>query len=377
MILFVALTILSLLVSVGLGVIVSTQNDSKITANLRGATETFYVAEAGLAWAKEQLRSLANNPPAPVDSTQSFSVGSFSVSFLSSNKVSALVARVLVRSAGIGRASVQVVQARLTKTYDLVDGALSLKGNSRVSFSGNSFSISGLDHDPVNGNVIRSGKPLPGISVSNESSLGEVREGLSTPQRANIIGDSPTGPSISLSEFLPASAVTTIAEELCNDSHAVKQAIPADGALSVGGAIWGSRLTPQTTCIEGLSGSGDSVAVGGSSTGAGILIVRNADLVVSGTFHWEGLIVVTGENVGFRVADGEMKEIYGSIIINENSATIASGRLTLELQGTVKVLNSRAALGRAAELIPPRLLNSTYRFLPATLAQDYWRVLTP
>jgi hypothetical protein len=376
MILFVSLTISSLLVSAGLGVIVSTQNDSKITANLRSATETFYVAEAGLAWGKDQLNRLATNPPAAVDSTLTFSDGSFSVSFLAPSKVSALVARVVVRSNGLSRASSQVIQARVTKTYDLADAALSFKGNSRISFDGNSFFISGLNHDPVNGQVLLGGQSRPGISVATEASLGEVLNRLTIEQRANITGGEPSSGAISLSEFLPASAVAKLVEELCNDPQAVKQAIPADGTLSVSGVTWGSRMTPQLRCIEGLPGSGDSVALSGSSTGAGILLVRNADLVVSGAFRWEGLIVMTGENVGFRVAGSEIKEIYGSIIVNESNPVVAADRLTLDLQGALKVLYSRAALGRAAELIPPSLMDSVYNFLPAAITQDYWRALT-
>jgi Tfp pilus assembly protein PilX len=377
MILFVSLTILSLLVAVGLGVIVSTQNDSKVTANLRSATETFYVAEAGLAWAKDQLSRLANNPPAPVDSTLAFSGGSFSVSFLTPNKVSALVAHVVIRSNGVSRDSAQAIQARVTKTYDLADGALSLKGHHRVSFNGNSFFISGLNHDPTNGQVLFGDKPTAGISVANEVSLREVRDRLTIEQLANVTGNEAGAGAISLSEFLPVSAVAKIGEELCNHSQALKQAIPADGTLAVGDLLWGTRSNPQLRCIEGLSGSGDAVALSGGSTGAGILLVKNADLVVSGSFRWEGLVVVTGENVSFRVAGSETKEIYGSVIVNESNPAIGSGQLTLDLQGALRVRYSRAALARSAELIPPSLMDSLYHFLPATITQDYWRALTP
>ncbi|MGH7827547.1 MAG: pilus assembly PilX family protein [Candidatus Binatia bacterium] len=377
MVLFISLTIMSLLMAVGLGVFVSTQNDSRVTANLRRATETFYVAEAGVAWAKQQLTLATNNPPIPADGSQNFSTGSFSVSFLSSNRVSPVLARVVVRSVGVSGTSSQVIQTGMTKTYDLADGAISLKGNSGVSFGGNSFAISGLDHDPADGQIMPGATPRPGISVSAEPALTEVWNRLSSEQRANIAGNNATGIAVSLSDFLPGSAVATLGEQMCNDANAVKQPVPADGILSLVGPTWGTRLNPQIHCVDGLSGVGDSVTLSGSSNGAGILVVRNADLIVNGSLHWEGLIVVTGDNVGLRLAGTEMKEIYGSVIVNENNPTPESGRLMLDLQGTLRVLYSRAALARSAELIPVSFLDGLYSFLPTVITQDYWRTLTP
>jgi hypothetical protein len=375
MVLFVCLTIMSLLMAMGLGVIMSTQNDSKVTANLRSAAETFYIAEAGIAWAKEQLARVTNNPAVPPDGSQNFSGGSFSVSFLSPHRVSPLVARVVVRSVGVNGTSSQIIQSGMTKTYDLADGAVSLKGNSRVSFGGNSFFISGLDYDPASGQVLPGTRPRLGIAVSSESAVAAVWDSLSNEQRVNIQNSS--GAAISLSDSLPTSAVATLAEQACKDANALKQSIPADGTLSVTGSVWGSRLNPQIRCVDGFAGAGDALVLSGDSSGAGILVVKNADLVVNGAFRWEGLIVVTGENVGFRVPSSESKEIYGSIIINENNPVAESSRLMLDLQGRLKVLYSRAALARSAELIPAAFLNDFYSFLPAGITQDYWRAVTP
>jgi hypothetical protein len=145
--------------------------------------------------------------------------------------------------------------------------------------------------------------------------------------------------------------------------------------LSVVGTTWGDQSAGQLQCIDGLDGSGDAVILTGAR-GAGILVVRNADLVVNGTFRWEGLIVVTGNGVGFKVTGSEIKEIYGAIVVNENNPTIESGRLILDLQGSVKVLYSRVALARSATLISTSTLDGLYGFLPATITQDYWRAVT-
>jgi hypothetical protein len=373
MILFVSLTTLALLVSAGLGVIVSTQSDSRITANLRSATETFYLADAGISWAKEQLSRSTSNPPAPVDSAQSFSTGRFSVSFLSPSRGSALVSRVVVRSTGLSRTSSQVIQARLTKTYDLSDGALSLKGSSRLSFGANPFVISGLDHDPVKGQPIAGAKAVPGISVSSEPALTELRDRLSPQQRSNISGGGTAG--LAMSGFLPAAVVTSLGEQLCNDPRALRQPLQANGTWSVTGVTWGTPLSPQIRCLEALPRTAASVELS-SSSGAGVLFITNADLVISGAFRWEGLVIVSGENIGFRVLDTENKEIFGAVIVNEHGPPLATARLTLDLQGNIKMLYSRAALGRSAELIPASWLATVYSLLPATITQDYWRQLT-
>jgi hypothetical protein len=371
MVLFASLTTLFLLIAAGVAVIVSVQNDSKITANLRGGTETFYLAEAGIAWGKEQLSRVANNPALPANGGQSFSSGSFSVSFLSPAKVSPLVARVAVRSVGSKGIASQVIQSGLTKTYDLSDGAVSLKGNGRTSLVGNAFLLSGRDHDPASGQVLAGSTPRPGISVSSGLTLGEIRDSLSSQQSANIIGD----PTITLSDFLPGGVVAKLGDELCDGAQALKQSVPPEGVLPVVGTTWGSPSSGQLRCIDGLNGFGDAVILSDTS-GAGILVVRNADLVVSGAFRWEGLILVSGNGVGFKVTGSETKEIYGAIIVNENNPTIESGRLTLDLQGNVKVLYSRAALARSAALISTSLLDGLYGFLPATITQDYWRATT-
>jgi hypothetical protein len=138
---------------------------------------------------------------------------------------------------------------------------------------------------------------------------------------------------------------------------------------------WGTQSSVELRCIEGLAGPGDAVNLG-SITGAGILVVRNADLVVNGSFHWEGLIIVTGNNVGFKTNGVDSKEIYGSLMINE-TASPGSETAILDLQGSVRVIFSRPALSQVVNLIPASTLKSAYSSLPTTISQDYWRTATP
>ena len=377
MVLYSSLLILSLLVAVGVGARVMLQSDFKLLANMRASMEAFYVADAGIEWSKDEIRKNFSHPPILPSRAQSFSSGNFSVSFLSPTAVTSLVARIVVRSTGAVGSSSQVVQAQVTKTYDLADGAVSLRGSAnRVNFAGNPLLISGVDYDPATGQAVAGSKARPAISVPDEILQGLVEQGLSENQQSGNVGSGGGTSAITESDFIPASAVVRFADGLCSSAQAVTALVPSDGMLLLAGQTWGTRTSPQLRCIEGLAGPGDSVNLGGGVTGAGILVVRNADLIVSGSLQWEGLIVVTGSNVSFKVTGGESKEIYGSLMVNETS-TPRTGTAILDIQGSVRVLFSRPALNRVASLIPASTLNATYSSLPSMISQEYWRTVTP
>jgi len=377
MVLYSSLLILSLLVAVGVGARVMLQSDFKLLANMRASIEAFYVADAGIEWSKDEIRKTFSHPPILPSRAQSFSSGNFSVSFLSPTAVTSLVARIVVRSTGAVGSSSQVVQAQVTKTYDLADGAVSLRGSAnRVNFAGNPLLISGVDYDPATGQAVAGSKARPAISVPDEILQGLVEQGLSENQQSGNVGSGGGTSAITESDFIPASAVVRFADGLCSSAQAVTAFVPSDGMLLLAGQTWGTRTSPQLRCIEGLAGPGDSVNLGGGVTGAGILVVRNADLIVSGSLQWEGLIVVTGSNVSFKVTGGESKEIYGSLMVNE-TGTPGTGTAILDIQGSVRVLFSRPALNRVASLIPASTLNATYSSLPSMISQEYWRTVTP
>ena len=377
MVLYSSLLILSLLVAVGVGARVMLQSDFKLLANMRASMEAFYVAEAGIEWSKDEIRKNFSHPPILPSRAQSFSSGNFSVSFLSPTAVTSLVARIVVRSTGAVGSSSQVVQAQVTKTYDLADGAVSLRGSAnRVNFAGNPLLISGVDYDPATGQAVAGSKARPAISVPDEILQGLVEQGLSENQQSGNVGSGGGTSAIAESDFIPASAVVRFADGLCSSAQAVTTLVPSDGVLLLAGQTWGTRTSPQLRCVEGLAGPGDSVNLGGGVTGAGILVVRNADLIVSGSLQWEGLIVVTGSNVSFKVTGGESKEIYGSLMVDE-TGTPGTGTAILDIQGSVRVLFSRPALNRVASLIPASTLNATYSSLPSMISQEYWRTVTP
>ncbi|MGH7926675.1 MAG: hypothetical protein ACREQV_02650, partial [Candidatus Binatia bacterium] len=302
MILIVVLLLLSLLMAVGMGAVVSVQNDLRMTANLRSGTAAAYLADAGIEWGKEQIAAAATMPPTLSGATQGFPAGSYAVSFLSSNQTGPLSAKVVLRSLGRSNAAMQSVHAHVSKSYDLADGAVALRGIARsVNFTGASFSISGLDHDLITGAPLPASRPRAGITVAATTVLKQVGGALDTVQTQNISGNDGGGAVIATSDRISTNDAARFANDLCAAMNAVVLAVPSVGSMSVATQTWGNRASPQVHCVNGLPGSGDSVVFGANTGGAGILVVRDAELVLAGDFRWEGWVIVSGSDVGFRV----------------------------------------------------------------------------
>jgi hypothetical protein len=374
MVLVTSLTILSALLAVGIGIRVMLQNDFRVLANLRGGTESFYYSSAGLEWSKNEIAGVTAFPPAPLNQSKSFASGGFAVTFSSPAVTGPLAARIVVRSVGTTGTSSHTVQARLTKTYDLVDGAVALRGNAAgVNFSGTGIFISGADHDSTNGNPLPAGKSRNAISTSNDTTRDLVTQALGDP---SILDSASAVPALAASEYLSPTIVTQLANDLCAAPGVSLHSISSSGSLTFENQLWGSPTSPQLHCIQGLSTAGDSVNLTGNVSGVGIIVVNNADLIVTGSFRWEGLIIVTGQDIGLRTTGSSSKELIGGVLVNE-TGTPGSGTATLDIQGSFRALFSRQALREVAQLVPSSALASTYSALPALVAQDYWRTVSP
>jgi len=377
MVLFSSLAILAVLLAVGIGIRVMLQNDYRVLANLRGGTEAFYVSVAGVEWSKDEIAQTASFPPAPVNQTKNFASGDFSVSFLSPTVLGPLSAKVVVRSVGTIGSSSHVLQAQLTKSYDLADAAIGVRGNaSRVNFSDNSIFISGVDHDPATRNPVPGEQARRAVSTSDDTLRSLVTQALGDPPQPGILDDGSAVPPVGTSNFLPATAISQLAADLCGSPGASVTSVANDGSLLLENQAWGTQASPQLRCIEGLPMSGDAVTLNGTTNGAGILIIKDADLILTGSFHWEGLIIITGGEVGLRVIGSSSKEIFGAMIVNE-TASPGSATAILDIQGNLRLLFSRQTLGRAAALIPTSILGNTYAALPSVISQQYWRTVTP
>ena len=370
MVLASCLTILSVLLALGIGVRVMLQNDYRILGNLRSSTHSFYYSVAGIEWSKNQIAELDIFPPTPANQTQSFANGAFDVRFSVPAVTGPLTARLTVRSTGTVDNATHVIEAQLTKAYELSDAALTVRGNpARAVLSGGEILISGTDHDQTNGTPRSGAKPRLAISASSETVRGLLSQSIENPE---ILDGASLAPLVAQSDYLPANFINQLAGDLCSVPTALLHPISTIGSLTIANQIWGSQSSPEIHCVDGLSVSGDSITITGNVSGAGILVVSNADLVLSGSFHWQGLVIVNGQEVGLRTAGSSIKEIVGSVVLNETGAP-SSTTAIMEIQGNLRLLFSREALKTAAELVPAATLTSAYGNLPFLVTQNYWR----
>jgi hypothetical protein len=169
--------------------------------------------------------------------------------------------------------------------------------------------------------------------------------------------------------------VTQLTAQLCASPAATVHAIPSSGSLTIENQTLGAEAMPQLHCVEGSSASGDAVNLAGV-TGTGILVVRDADLNLTGAFRWEGLILASGNDISLKVTGSNDKELFGAVVVNE-SGTPGVIRALFDVDGNFRLLFSRKALNRAAALIPTISLSSAHASLPFVVSQDYWRAVTP
>jgi hypothetical protein len=295
---------------------------------------------------------------------------------MSPTTVGPLAASVVVRSTGSLGPSSHILQAQLTKTYDLVDAAISLRGNAAaVSLGSSPIVISGADYDPATDNAVPGAGPRSAISTSDDSLRDLVQQALGSAPQA-VLDSASISPGLTTSSRLPPTSVTQLVDDLCASAAAVVTIVPSSGALIFENQIWGTPSSPELRCFEGLAASGDAITIAGNITGAGILIVRNADLVLAGSCRWEGLIIVAGGEVGLRVSGPSDKEMIGGVVLNETGSP-TSAKAILDIQGNIRLRFSRKTLARSAAFMSSATLEQAAPALPFVISQNYWRTVTP
>jgi hypothetical protein len=371
--LITGLVIMVLLTAMGTYAIHMTEIEETLAGNLRASKQSFYLADAGLEWGRQQVRA---NPAIPVNSTQTLGVGSYTVTFGLVSADLPFSSTVAIQSVGtVGNAS-KTLQALVTKIVDLTDGAITIRGlEADSTFTGNAFSIDGQDYNHVTG-ALSGGTIQYGISVPTAARQADVNNALNQANEDNIIGTPVPGltASIGVSSGLPSSSVDLLGDALCNAApQANRFYTPIDDSFSISGnTTWGTRANPQVYCVTGVGTPGNmSVDISGNFSGVGVLVVKDADLVANGAFHFEGLIIVTGKKVGFGMLGGGNKDVYGSIIINDTMGDGPSYREDV-IQGASNVRYSRSALNVARQLIPAATLTSILSTLSTTVQQLSW-----
>jgi hypothetical protein len=114
---------------------------------------------------------------------------------------------------------------------------------------------------------------------------------------------------------------------------------------------WGTASNPKIVYVKGTVDPAQAfyaMSISGTSTGAGVLIVEDGDLNVTGNFRWEGLIIVTGQYVGLRYGGGGNQTMYGGIVVNET--VDMNSEVEVDSMGNAKILYSCQALERVKNM---------------------------
>jgi len=341
-----------------------TSLDLKTTAHQKSGTQAFFLAEAGVEWAKRTFQNTPGTPPAPVGATQSLSPGSFVVAFSNITTISDWEYRAAVSSTGTAYTSRKDIQAVIQKTYEIADAPVDCKGNEcHSTFTGNAFDVDGRDYDHTTGQLTTAA-PHWAVSVPSQTLYDQVDTPLTSEQKDNLIGlgGTSTTPSMGISSNYPSNKITDLANSLCSQATTVNVATDAptgkgpNGSKSVkaysGNNTFGTNNSPQVTCISGNTSTPgmNLVDIQGQWSGTGILVVRDADVNIHGDFAFNGLVIITGQQVSLSMNGAGSKDVYGSIMINETSTDTGN---ELDLQGNASVRYSTSALLKARNLIPP------------------------
>ena len=380
--------------------------DPAASANLSDTTSARYVADAGLEWAYDQLIQLtAQDPNAnfravvntilgpPNNGVMANGMllpgltatsGTFSVTVRNDNLAGDdqitgepvdLVGGpttdandvVILTATGTFNGVTRQIQQVVAHVDMNVPGGLYLPGlGTNTAFSGNAFTVTGNDTN-LN-DTAGTCAPVWGIGVKDVATENNVQSSLSDPQKNNVTGKPQSaGPAWGDNTIAPEASLTP-----AQIAKFVKAVAPyADIALQASAAnrldyqnlgdtcatnpndsnCWGTSSNPKVVYVKGTVDPGQAfyaLSLSGTSAGAGILIIEDGDLSVTGNFRWEGVILVTGQYAGLRYGGGGNQTVYGGVIVNET--VNANSEVEVDAQGNAKILYSCEALNNVRKM---------------------------
>jgi len=340
MVLVVALLLISILVVVGSTAVMTTTTDMKISTNYRESVKALYDAEAGIHYAIGRIRSNAlplpvtENVPTPASLTPptGFSFSGVTIENLGSNRYRLIGTGNAANSA---QKTIELVVTAPSSVLPGADGALAMYGGDpEVKLRegmGGGVNVDGNDYPlPANfectGSACRTTPLAPG-----------ARPGLYSTDTPEITG------SLTHLDGSPPNVVGGTSLHTNEDWNTFVDYILAHN-LYVTDQL-GTREQPLVTFIPNNS------RYGGNLTGAGIIIVDDGgELDVSGTGHYEGLVILRGSGHFHGNGTGS---IFGSTI------TIEHDEKTADLRGTVDILYSRTALDNLSKIGGLRVITPT------------------
>ena len=202
-----------------------------------------------------------------------------------------------------------------------------------ASFSGNSFLVSGLDHD-LSGNATGSGDDRHGIAAADEAARQSILDALSSNQEGNVTGQDPA-PDIAVAA--PGLDVEALVDLLLARADLIT--LDADP----GNQTVGTATEPVVAYAP------DGLDVQGTFEGFGILVVEGTfeeAAELRGNAAWTGLVIVRGVDGAQAAFDmSGSVEVLGAVVLSSDTGAV------LDVGGSSSIRYSAEALQLAQSLL--------------------------
>lgn len=321
--------------------------------------KAFFVAEAGLERAKNELRYtnlnsvLTNGGALFGGATTNYGEGRFYAWIRNNpnfdpNPLVNTSHIVIIRSTGIVETATRVIESEvLIKPSELgqpgqADGAVAIYGtNTDLTVQGNS-KIDGNDWNVDGTPVSPAVTTKPGVLYTSTSTV------ISVTGSGEIVGNPPRTNAVGMHD-------ETYWYQFLYSAMSV--------ATTYSGGSLGTRAAPIITILPM-----GNTQITGVVTGAGILIIPGyASLKVAGQFHYEGLVILEGDGV---ISAGDEYSMAGTAGIFGAMVCVGGG-LDIKATGTADIKFSSAALDNlkniaAIQQIPAQLNVRSWKEIKAS-----------
>ncbi len=364
--LVVTLLVISLLTLVGFAFLTLSVTENTIAYNEVNAAMSFNLAEAGVALAKQTLRNtpdwdtLLSDPPTTTACPALVPASTGGCSYRIENDTADPGGPtnntnniVVIKATGQLQTAAREVHLAFTRINGIPAppaSLLSVGVSTNVSFDGTAFSIDGNNWIPPsddgstpesqdNSVCTSTSAPKYGIGVPNATDQLAVFNNLSDPQQDNVTGAPPNPPWTPASPTPSIGVDTSITQSQLVDlmDYLIPVAdITYTPGTSISSGTLGTQAAPKIVVVDatGYSGSDPALTLS-ATTGAGILIVKNGTLRLTGNSQWVGIVIVLGSNVAIDIRGGGNKVLYGATLLAEDAnvdSTVAEGEGNLEIR---------------------------------------------
>lgn len=373
--LMIALVMLVMVTVIGLASIRTTTTEIKLGGNERVATESLYIAEAGIQHAVRALKIQGFNSAV----TASNANGNWIV-VDDFHGVSYTVNASTTNAAGISAPDGNTIFLTSTATYpsgftktieaEVFNSAGQIPINYSVGAIGNFSRVKIGDTATVNGNLPDGSDPtIPaetvdttgedpclqnkaGLAVDNVTSY----ENIIVQNNANVTGN----PDMQLR---PADMTPTQVWDLANDiaTNADKTYTVVDNTMKVPGVqTWGTAGNPKVTVVS-MEGDDSRIEFEGNISGYGVLVITSTALKrgrieFDKNFEWHGLIIVTGDTeFRLRADDTAKMKVVGGMVAANTTPNPNEEQIRLRLKGETTMQYSCEDLKKATTFAPVKI----------------------